>query len=75
MLLQEFIDSIESMELLDPEHQNNSYLEVFSVILVNNSQKDTDKYIHANNNKDDEKDAIPIVQIVGWNPKMREKTD
>ena len=41
---------------------------MFSVILVNNSQEDADEYIHANNDVDHEEDAIPVANVVRWNP-------
>lgn len=42
-----------------------------SVILINNSQENADKDIHANDCEDDKKQRKPIIPIISWNPKNK----
>ena len=46
------------------------YLQVCAIILVDNSQENTDENVHANDGEDDEEKGIPIASIVRWNPTM-----
>ena len=45
-----------------------THLQVLSIILVNNSQENADKYIHADNDENNEENAVPVVQVVCGNP-------
>ena len=50
-----------------------THLQVLSIILVNNSQENADKYIHADNDENNEEYAVPVVQVVCRNPERLEK--
>jgi len=49
----------------------NFILQVLSIILVNNSQENADKYIHADNDENNEEYAVPVVQVVCRNHDIR----
>ena len=49
----------------------NTYLHMHTVILVNNGKKDADKYVHADNNKNDEKQAGPRIVVISRHPDAR----
>lgn len=44
---------------------------MFSVVIVNNSQKYVHKYIQANNEIGNEKERIPSIHIICWHPKEK----
>lgn len=38
------------------------------VILVNNSKKNTDKYVHTDDNENNKEQTGPSIVIIGWHP-------
>ncbi len=50
-----------------------TYFEMFSVVLVNNGKKYADKYIHADDEVNNEIQRIPVIPIVCWNSATQRK--
>lgn len=44
---------------------------MLTVILVNNSKEDADKYIHADNNENDKEQAGPSIVVISRHPDTR----
>ena len=39
---------------------------MLSVIFVNDSKEDADEYVHADDDVNNEEDAVPVVVVVRW---------
>ena len=48
-----------------------SYLQIFSVSVVDSSQYNTHKHIETNNEIDEEEDCEPFTVVVGWHPEKK----
>lgn len=46
---------------------------MFTVVLVNNSKKDADKYVHADNNENHKEQTGPRIVVISWHPGTRNK--
>ena len=48
------------------------YLQMLAVVLIHNSQKNADKYIHADDDENDKEQTRPWVAIIGRHPARKE---
>lgn len=56
---------------LNVRASQNTYLQMLTVILVNNGKKDADKYVHADNNENDKEQAGPRIVVISRHPGTR----